>query len=181
MVTGTQPDTTDGTGAGMAVRLGTTREDSDANDRSVLGESYAARPLVLSVRGHLDSIKRLLKGDLYIGRGSRQRSLGKKQVLQYLQSIAVRTANGDFQVPGNTAGRQGASQISVDNFRYEIGLPLPGHGGLSWRRSRRRVPEDVPGCFRPHAAIKCSSRTRDLELPGQAPRGARERRRFKSR
>ena len=33
--------------------------------------------MVLPVRGHLDAVKRLLKGDLYIGRGSRQRSLGK--------------------------------------------------------------------------------------------------------
>ena len=79
----------------MAVRLGTTREDSDANDRSVLGESFAATPLVLPVRGHLDSIKRLLKGDLYIGRGSRQRSLGKSRycntykVSQYGRSTAI--------------------------------------------------------------------------------------------
>ena len=79
MVTGTQPDTTDGTGAGIAVRLGTTRDDSDVNDHSVLGESFAATPLVLPVRGHLDSIKRLLKGDSCIRRGSRQRSLGKSR------------------------------------------------------------------------------------------------------
>ena len=31
--------------------------------------------MVVPVRGHLDSIKRLLKGDRYIGRGSRQWSL----------------------------------------------------------------------------------------------------------
>ena len=79
----------------MAVRLGTTHEDSDANDRSVLGESFAATPLVLPVRGHLDSIKRPLKGDLYIGRGSRQRSLGKSRycntykVSQYGRPMAI--------------------------------------------------------------------------------------------
>ena len=33
--------------------------------------------MVLPIRGHLDSIKRSLVGDYYIGRGSRQRSLGK--------------------------------------------------------------------------------------------------------
>ena len=95
MVTGTQPETTDGTGTGVAVRLGTDRDDSDANIRSVLGESFASTPLVLPVRGHLDSIKRSLKGDLYIGRGSRQRSLGKSKccntckVSQYGRSMAI--------------------------------------------------------------------------------------------
>ena len=41
--------------------------------RSVLGETYAATPQVLPIRGHLDDIKRMLVGDYYIGRGSRQR------------------------------------------------------------------------------------------------------------
>ena len=35
--------------------------------------------MVLPIRGCLDSVKRLLKGDLYIGRGSRQRSLAKSR------------------------------------------------------------------------------------------------------
>ena len=44
-------------------------------DLSALGECFGRAPLVVPVRGHLDSIKRLLRGDVYIGRGSRQRSL----------------------------------------------------------------------------------------------------------
>ena len=40
-------------------------------DVSALGESFAQTPLIVPIRGHLDSIKRLLKGDVYIGRGSR--------------------------------------------------------------------------------------------------------------
>ena len=47
------------------------------------------------VRGHLDSIKRLLRGDVYIGRGSRQRSLPKSRfcntfkVSQVGRSLAI--------------------------------------------------------------------------------------------
>ena len=54
---------------------------SEAKDHelSVLGDVFAATPMVLPVRGRLDVIKRLLKSDLYIGRGSRQRSLVKSR------------------------------------------------------------------------------------------------------
>ena len=48
-------------------------------DTSASGEGFDATPMVLPVRGHLDAVKRLLKGDLYKGRGSRQRSLGKSR------------------------------------------------------------------------------------------------------
>ena len=48
-------------------------------DVSALGETFAQTPLIVPIRGHLDSIKRLLKGDVYIGRGSRQRSLPKSR------------------------------------------------------------------------------------------------------
>ena len=42
---------------------------------SVLGGTFSQTPLVLPVRGHLDSINRLMTGDCFFGRGSRQRSL----------------------------------------------------------------------------------------------------------
>ena len=45
----------------------------------VFGDVFDATPMLLPVRGHLDAIKRLLKGDLYIGRGSGQRSLPKSR------------------------------------------------------------------------------------------------------
>ena len=48
-------------------------------ETSALGGDYCSTPLVLPTRGHLDSVKRLLKGDVYIGRGSRQRSLKKSR------------------------------------------------------------------------------------------------------
>ena len=46
---------------------------------SVFGDVFDATPMVLPGRGHLDTIKRPPKGDLYIGRGSRQRSLARSR------------------------------------------------------------------------------------------------------
>ena len=37
----------------------------------------SATPIVLPICGHLDSIKQLMLGDIYVGRGSRQRNLKK--------------------------------------------------------------------------------------------------------
>ena len=45
--------------------------------RSALGGVYADTPWVVPARGCLDSVRRLLRGDLYIGRGCRQRGLAK--------------------------------------------------------------------------------------------------------
>ena len=56
---------------------GSTRENHAHDSRSVLGESCNATPMVVPTRGFLDDIKRLMLGDIYIGRGSKQRSLLK--------------------------------------------------------------------------------------------------------
>ena len=90
-------DTCTGTGTGLDT-LRTEVEHTlvtDGHDTSALGEGFEVTPMVLPVRGHLDSIKRFLKGDRYIGRGSRQRSLGKSRycntfkVSQYGRSVAI--------------------------------------------------------------------------------------------
>ena len=44
--------------------------------RFLVEASKKETPLVVFVRGHLDSVKGFMKGDYYIGRGCRQRSLG---------------------------------------------------------------------------------------------------------
>ena len=49
------------------------------DDVSALGEKYIVTPMVTPTRGHLDSVKKFMRGDLYIGRGSRQRSLGRSR------------------------------------------------------------------------------------------------------
>ena len=51
----------------------------EGQELSALGEKLEATPMVLPIRAHLDSVKRLLKGDLYMGRRSRQRSLPKSR------------------------------------------------------------------------------------------------------
>ena len=55
-----------GCGAGVSPNLSVS---------SVLGGSVQETPLVVPVRGHLDSVKRFMKEDYHIGRGCRQRSL----------------------------------------------------------------------------------------------------------
>ena len=44
-----------------------------------MGESFSVTPVVLPVRGYLDEIKRMMLGDFYIGRGCRQRGLGRSE------------------------------------------------------------------------------------------------------
>ena len=93
ILVGMQPatpvDTAPGTGISGDVH------STGTQDVSALGESFAQTPLVVPVRGHLDSIKRLLRGDVYIGRGSRQRSLPKSRycntfkVSQVGRSLAI--------------------------------------------------------------------------------------------
>ena len=102
---GTQPampvDTAPGTGIVGDVRLCTTT--TGTQDLSALGESFAQTPLVVPIRGHLDSIKTLLRGDVYIGRGSRQRSLAKRPLLQHLQSLTGWSIARDFEFSASVA------------------------------------------------------------------------------
>ena len=71
--TGTQP----GTGThGNEIVDSTAQENQEL---SALGERLEFTPLVIPIRAHLDSVRRLLKGDIYIGRVSRQRSLPKNR------------------------------------------------------------------------------------------------------
>ena len=72
-------------------------------DHSALGESFGHTPLVVPVRGHLDSMKRLLRGDVYIGRGSRQRSLPKSRYCKHLQSLTGWPIGRDLEFSGSIA------------------------------------------------------------------------------
>ena len=53
--------------------------DCHSLDVSALGENFDSTPMVLPIRGCLDSVKRLLKGDLYIGRGSRSATFASQE------------------------------------------------------------------------------------------------------
>ena len=76
--------------------------DCHSLDVSALGENFGDTPMVLPIRGCLDSVKRLLKGDLYIGRGSRQRSLAKSR---YCNTFKV-----------SEVGRE----MAIDKFRESL-------------------------------------------------------------
>ena len=70
---------------------------TDFHDTSALGEGFDATPMVVPVRGHLDSIKRLLMGDRYIGRGSA--ISWQEPLLQYVESIAVWSISCNIEFP----------------------------------------------------------------------------------
>ena len=95
-------------------------------DVSALGESFDQTPLVVPVRGHLDSIKRLLKGDVYIGRGSRQRSLLKSRycntfkVSQVGRSVAISSFREALRAD------PALLQLTLDFIWNEASLPLSG-------------------------------------------------------
>ena len=90
---GTQPAMPVVTAPGMGISGDV--HTTGTQDVSALGESFGQTALVVPIRGHLDSIKRLLKGDVEIGRGSRQQSLPKSRycntfkVSQVGRSVAI--------------------------------------------------------------------------------------------
>ena len=88
--------------------------------RSVLGETFDSTPMVLPIREHLDVVKRLLLGDYYIGRGSRQRGLGRS------------TFCNDFKVA--VYGRQEA----INRFAYKLSTDAELRGRL-WTLSGLRL------------------------------------------
>ena len=109
LVTGTQ------SGTGMLhTEIGEVT-GNEGQEPSALGESFEATPMVLQIRAHLDSVKRLLSGDLYIGRGSRQRSLGKSRqcntfkVAEKRQSLVSETRSFWTEVCFSRCGRYLAS------------------------------------------------------------------------
>ena len=94
--------------------------DGHSFDVSALGENFDATPMVLPTRGCLDSVKRLLKGDLCIGRGSRQRSLAKSR---YCNTFKV-----------SEVGRE----MAIDKFRETLRQDQALYRSL-WTLSGRRL------------------------------------------
>ena len=111
-------DETPGLATGTYNTAGT-EIDCHSLDVSALGESFDSTPMVLPIRGCLDSVKRLLKGDLYIGRGSRQRSLSKSR---YCNTFKV-----------SEVGRE----MAIDKFRESL-QDQTLHRSL-WSLSGRRL------------------------------------------
>ena len=72
-LTASQSRGSDGHGASSAVH--SSRGAEAEGVRSVAGTTFPDTPMILLVRGFLDDVRRLMVGDVYIGRGSRQRGL----------------------------------------------------------------------------------------------------------
>ena len=56
-----------------------TAEDFISSDVSATGSLFQDTPMIVPTREHLDLVKKLLTGDIYVGRGSRQRQLPKSR------------------------------------------------------------------------------------------------------
>ena len=91
MVTGTPPVT------GTHRVEGHGSNAQEFSELSVLGEDFDHTPMVIPIRAHLDSVKRLLKGDVHIGRGSRQRDLPKSR---YCNNYKVSEVGPDAAIAG---------------------------------------------------------------------------------
>ena len=90
------------------------------DDVSALGEKYIVTPMVLPTRGHLDSVKKFMRGDLYTGRGSRQRNLGRSR---YCNNFKVAEVGRDR---------------AIQEFRTYLLGDKKLHGSL-WTLSGRRL------------------------------------------
>ena len=118
MVDGTQPAMPVVTALGTGISGD--EHTAGTQDVSALGESFDQTPLVVPVRGHLDSIKRLLKGDVYIGRGSKQRSLPKSRHCNTFKVSQVGRA------------------VAISSFRQAL-LADPGLHNSLWTLSGTRL------------------------------------------
>ena len=90
--------------------------------------------MVLPIRANLDSVKRLLKGDLYIGRASRQRSLSKSR---YCNNYKVSEYGRD---------------VAIAKFKEMLVQDISLHRSL-WTLSGRRLLCHCRGTERCHADV----------------------------
>ena len=77
-------------------------------------------PLVVPTRAHLDGVRRLMRGDFYIGRGCKQRNLQRSPF---------------------------ANPYKVSVLGAEAAVSLQRHSEMPRRHAHLRVPSAVPGCI----------------------------------
>ena len=111
-------------------------------------------PMIIRVRGHLDAIRRPMKGDCYTGRGSRQRGLHK--------SIAARHNTESRQRSENSGTTCRKTRFFTRSSLTLSGLRLVCHC-LEWQSCDAHVIEELKKSYR------------------QALRGVGEERRLQSR
>ena len=126
-------------------------------DFSALCQSFGQTPLVVSIRGHLDSVKRLLRGDVKIGRGSRQRSLPKSR---YCNTFKVSQVGRSLAISSFREALR-ADPVLLNSLWTLSGTRLvchcrateDCHGDVLIEEFR----EVVPSCSRSQPALWCSA------------------------
>ena len=135
--------------------------------RSALGGTYADTPLVVPTRGCLDAVRRLLRGDLYIGRGCRQRGLAKEPLVQRLQSVHARPRYGDFPSSRRSSNTTEALRADVWSLSgFSSPLPLHSHAILSRGRHHRGISSSIPRCIRQGSNLLQPAWFRGSQLSG---------------
>ena len=134
---GTQP-VTDGAAA----------KDTDSSAEksvSALGGCFEDTPHGGADSGHLDSIRKLTRGDFYIGRGSRQRKLERSKVCNKVKVSEVgRTkATSSFRdaLLGDSKLRETLWSLSGRTLVCRCQLSQPCHGNVLFEEIRRVFPD----------------------------------------
>ena len=115
------------------------RDDPVARSHS--GTSSSITPLIVPIRGHLDSIKRLMAGDVYIGRGSRQRGLEKSRWGNPFK-LATHGRTRPIVVLRVAGFRRGVIFFGLDPIWRSLGEPLHAQSLTALIRSRFRHAHD---------------------------------------
>ena len=117
--------------------------------RSVPGTPFQCTPMVLPIRGFLDEVRALMVGEVYVGRGSRQRGLSCSpfgnpfRVAEFGRDGAVKKFTEKF------GSRTRSLEYSLDSLWRETDLPLSPRSVMSRRRHHRGVPTPFPFPVRP--------------------------------
>ena len=100
-------------------------------DVSALGEASVRTPMVVPTRGHLDAISKLMRGDLYIGRGSRQRKLVPSRCCNNFKVSEVGREKAISSFRDYLRGDRALFiQVAVDSLGAKVGMPLPTDAAL---------------------------------------------------
>ena len=101
------------------------------SQRSLANSRRAETAHILPVRGCLEEVNRLMRGDFYIGKGSRQRSLKRSTFANGFQSLRVWPRDSDLEIQGE----DGCGRIITSNLMEAIGsktyLPLQCETSMS--------------------------------------------------
>ena len=106
---------------------------------SLLAASSPSTPLVIPTRADLETVKRMMEGDTYIGRGCRQCRLTRMCVWKSVQTLRLRQIASCGQV-STTPRRFARTQQSADQLlRSQIAVSLQALPAVPRRRNHCEV------------------------------------------